>query len=92
MNNTINRPEDLIPDSANYFEKDGIKIRKGTMASAVTNAEIVESTNSSIEEQTRAIETLKSIAPQLCAFGLNKHFIWRNPKIQAIFDEADNQE
>lgn len=86
-----NTPEDLIPDNANYFEKDGIKIRKGTMASAITNAEIIESINSSIEERRSAVEVLKSLVPQLSAFGLNKHLMWRNPKIQAIFDETDNQ-
>lgn len=91
MTHTTNMPENLIPDSANYFEKNGVNIRKGTMAAAVTNIEIIESANSSLLEKHEAIENLKLLAPQLNISGINKHFISRNPKIQAIFDKASDE-
>lgn len=81
-----NTPEELIPDSANFYVKNGIQIRKGTMASAILNAEILESVNSTLEQKNCAIKILEELASKLCAFGLNKHFVWKNPDIQTIFD------
>ncbi|MBP9741784.1 MAG: hypothetical protein KBD37_00330 [Burkholderiales bacterium] len=82
-----NTPEYLIPNNANYFEKNGIEIRKGTMATIIINIEIIESPKSSIKDRKDAIEILKLLAPQLNAIGLNKHCVWRNPEIQSIFDK-----
>lgn len=87
-NITKNSPEDLIPDDVNYYVKDGIQIRKGTMSSAICNAGILESAQSTLEEKNMAREILEELAPALCAFGLNKHFVWKNPAIQSIFDNA----
>lgn len=81
------KPEDLIPDEKNHFEANGKKIRKGTMAAAIANAEIIESTNSSFEEKQKAKEVLKALAPTLKAFGLTKHLTWKNTEIQKLFDE-----
>ncbi len=92
MNILKNSPEDLIPDNINYIIKNGIKIRKGTMASAIANAEILESLDSSMEEKATALGILKNIAPQLKEFGLSKHLIWRNTKIQKIFDEVSMED
>lgn len=58
-----NTPEYLIPDNSNYFEKYGVEIRKGTMASAITNVEIIESSKSSTEDRKEAIEILKALVP-----------------------------
>lgn len=84
-------PEDLIPDSENYFEKDGKVIRKGTMAAALANAEIVEASDSSKDEKQEAINCLKELAPILKTMGLIKYLSWKNPIIQSIFDEAGNK-
>ena len=89
MKNQAKTPESMIPDNENYFERNGLRIRKGTMAAAIANAEIIESETASEVDKKAAIETLKNLAPTLNAFGLNKHFYWRNPQIQAIFDKAD---
>ena len=35
-----------------------------------------------------AVRVLQELAPTLNAFGLNKHFYWRDPAVQKIFDEA----
>ena len=85
------RPEDMLSDTENFFEREGKKIRKGTMAAAVTNADIFESEAATEAEKAEAIKILKELAPTLNAFGLNKHFYWRNKALQAIFDDAEKQ-
>lgn len=93
MNNIRkNTPEELIPENSTYYVKDGKQIRKGTMASAILNAEILESEESTTDEKNDAVKILEELAPTLCAFGLNKHFTWKNPVIQAIFDNVKLKE
>lgn len=82
-------PEDMIPDDKSHFEMGGQTIRKGTMAAALANAEIVESTNSTATEKRDALNAIKELAPVLKAFGLVRFLTWKNPEIQAIFDESD---
>ena len=81
------KPEDMISDEQSYFEKNGKSIRKGTMAAALANAEIIESQHSSNEEKKTAFNALKELAPILIAFGLTRFLTWKNPTIQKIFDE-----
>jgi len=93
MNNTRkNSPEELIPDTAAYYIKDGKQIRKGTVASAIINAEILESAKTTIDEKNNTIKMLEELAPALCDFGFNKHFIWKNPAIQCIFDNINRRD
>lgn len=87
MNNIRrNTPEELIPENASYYIKDGQQIRKGTIASAILNAEILESEVSTLKEKNDAIKILEELAAVLSAIGFNKHFTWKNPVIQTIFD------
>jgi len=81
------RPEDMIADDQSYFEAGGKTIRKGTMAAALANAEIIESLDANTAEKQAAFDTLKELAPVLKAFGLSKFLTWKNKKIQEIFDE-----
>ena len=83
------KPEDMIADDKSHFEKGGKTIRKGTMAAALANAEIIESVDATAEEKQKAMETIKELAPILKAFGLTKFLTWKNPKIQAIFDHDE---
>ncbi len=83
------KPEDMIPDDKSHFEMGGKTIRKGTMAAALANAEIIESSDATEEEKMEAMNTLKQLAPILKAFGLTKFLTWKNSKIQSIFDEID---
>ena len=89
MPHQVKRPEDMIPDDKSHFEMGGKTIRKGTMAAALANAEIVESPDATTAEKQAAMDTIKELAPVLRAFGLTKFLTWKNPKIQAIFDEME---
>jgi hypothetical protein len=86
-----NSPEELIPDDTDHYIKNGKQIRKGTIASAIMNAEILETPSATNIEKEKAIKMLEQLAPALCAVGLNKHFIWNNPVIQHIFDKEDKK-
>lgn len=79
------KPENMISDEQSYFEKNGKTIRKGTMAAALANAEIIESQHSSDAEKQKAFNALEELAPILIAFGLTKFLTWKNPQIQKIF-------
>ncbi len=83
-------PEDMLPDDKSYFEMNGKTIRKGSMAAALANAKVIDSNNTTQEEKQAALDTLKSLAPTLIAFELTEFMQWKNPIIQAIFDEAEN--
>ena len=87
MSYDAKKPEDMISDDKSYFEKDDKFIRKGTMAAALANAEIIESPEATITERNNALEALKELAPTLKAFGLTKFLTWKNTDIQAIFDQ-----
>lgn len=82
------RPEDVMPDNQDHVERDGKTIRKGTMAAALANAEIVESSTASAADKAVALDTLRELAPTIKAFGLMQFLTWNNPDIQKIFDES----
>ncbi|MDA7742280.1 hypothetical protein N8865_01540 [Francisellaceae bacterium] len=80
------KPEDMIADDKSHFERDGHVIRKGTMAAALANAEIIESLDATLKEKELALETLGELVPILKAFGLTKFLTWKNQDIQKLFD------
>ncbi len=84
-------PEDMIPDDKSHIEMGGKTIRKGTMAAALANAEIIESPDSTPQEKRDALNAIKELAPML-KLGLTRFLMWKNPEIQAIFDESDNDQ
>ena len=84
-------PEDMIPDDKSHFEMGGKTIRKGTMAAALANAEIVESPDSTSQEKCDALNAIKELVPVLKAFGLARFLTWKNPEIQALFEESDRK-
>ena len=86
MSYDAKKPEDMLSDDENYFEQGGQTIRKGTMAAALANAEIIESSGATATEKQQAMEALQELAPVLKAIGLTKFLTWKNPDIQAIFD------
>ncbi|MCP4474763.1 MAG: hypothetical protein GY821_09425 [Gammaproteobacteria bacterium] len=83
--------EDMIPDQASYAERGGTVVRKGTMAAALANAEIIETADATEEERQQAMTALKTLAPPLKAMGLTKFLHWNNPAIQALFDQIDEE-
>ena len=78
-------PNQVMPDNVDYVQTNGVAIRKGTMAAAIANIEIIESLTSTQAEKAAALEAIKALVPQLKAFHIHKHLQWRNPQIEALF-------
>lgn len=83
------KPEDVLPDDQNFAEVNGIKIRKGTVAAALANADILQSSSATKFEKIAAKKILVELAPALVV--LHKHLTWKNPEIQHIIEEALNK-
>lgn len=81
------RPEDILPDNTNFVERNGMRIRKGTIAAALANADILQADDASAEEKQRALEAIKLLLPSLKAMRLMKHMTWKNPDIQKLFED-----
>lgn len=80
------RPEDILPDGHDFKIISGIKVRKGTIAAAMKNVELMESGNTKEAEAAKA--ALIDLAPALVVLGVHKHFICRNSTLEAILTAA----
>lgn len=90
MNPTVTRPENLIADSIDFIEQNGMKIRKGTVAAFLANITLLESSGTSNEEKMQALAVMEELAPGIIAIGLHKHVTFNNAaaaKILALADE-----
>ncbi len=79
------RPEDILPDDANFATLNNTVIRKGSIAAAIANVEVIESANTSNDEKNAAKEVLAALAQQLKTTNFVKHLTWNNPEVQALF-------
>lgn len=85
------KPSDILSEDQNYTIVKGLKLRKGTIAAALKNADIIEDPISNEEQIKAAYESIKEAAPGLVVLGLHTHVAWKNPKIQAIIEETASQ-
>ncbi|KTC98364.1 hypothetical protein [Legionella erythra] len=82
------RPEDVLPDAENDILYHNIRVRKGTVAAVLRNAEIMASPSSSEAEKRDALAIISELAPSLVALGVHNHLIFKNPAIQQQIDRA----
>ena len=80
------RPEDVLPDGEDFVDISGVRVRKGSIAAAMRNMELLE--RGSEEEKRRALSAIEDLAPGLAVLGLHRHFQCRNPQVEAILAEA----
>ena len=88
--NPIN-PEDILPDGVDFVEIQNQKLRKGTVAAVLANADILADSEASENEKERALAVIKELTPGLVALNMHQHVIWKNPTIQNIIDEIKNK-
>lgn len=81
-------PEDILSSNESFLNKDGMQLRKGTIAAAPANADIIESATATEAEKAEARNTIKELAPSLVGVGLQKHMTWKNPEIQQLVEDA----
>lgn len=88
MSNKSPTPEEIMPDNCDHIVRGGTTIRKGTMAAAMTAADVIESSDATSAEKEDALQLITDLAPVLIKFGLSKHLTWNNPTIQNIFERT----
>lgn len=59
------KPSDVLPDSINSVQKNGLTIRKGTIGAFTVNLEILEKAQEGDEEYREAEADLLSLVPAL---------------------------
>lgn len=77
------RPEDILPDRAERASFDGVRIRKGTVAAFVANAQALRDLQPGTKAHDEVVATLEDLAPQLAAIGIFDVF---EPRDQQIVD------
>ncbi|API86520.1 hypothetical protein [Francisella uliginis] len=78
-------PEKMLKDGIDGDTFNGVFIRKGTIAAAIKNAQILENPKSSKQDKEKALEYLKDAIPKLNkAFGMNKVLSWKNNKLNSF--------
>jgi hypothetical protein len=85
------KPEDMIPDAADFVEKQGINIRKGTAAAILANAGILMDSQATDADKAAALETIRELMPAMVAAGMHLHMTWNNPEIQKIMEQVVRQ-
>ena len=84
----MTKPEDILPDEVDSKQIEGIHIRKGTVAAFLANATILNQTESTLEEKTKAQTEIEKLAPALVALKFHEHVTWKNDTIQRIMEKA----
>lgn len=82
------KPEDVLPDGQDFVVVDNTRIRKGSFAALLANADIIATDTSSAEEKAAAKKVFAEIVSSTVASGVHKHILWKNPDLQQLMQEA----
>ncbi len=82
------KPDDILPDTENSVELNGVIVRKGSIAAFLKNIDLFEDSNSSETEKAAALDMVKQLAPAVVASSLHKHAIFKNKVIQEILSSV----
>jgi len=78
------KPDDILADSENFVELNGLTIRKGSIAAFLKNIDLFEDSNSNEVQKAAALEMIKELAPAIIAAGLHRHARFKNKIIEDI--------
>ncbi|AJI72637.1 conserved hypothetical protein [Francisella tularensis subsp. novicida GA99-3548] len=78
-------PEKMLKDGVDGDMFNGVFIRKGTIAAAIKNAQILDDPQSNKIDKEKALEYLKDAIPRLNkAFGMDKVLSWKNERLNKL--------
>jgi hypothetical protein len=86
------RPEDLFPDGPDSMEVNGVRIRKGSIASFIYNALALDRLDLSSAEYQRALEGIRDMVPILRAVHVFEVFSVRSERVAEVVRETDPQQ
>lgn len=80
-------PESLLPDKIDGKVFNNVYVRKGSIATCIFNALILDDPAATEEEKAQALTEIERLAPALeQAFSFSKALIWKNPKVNKLFE------
>jgi hypothetical protein len=81
------RPEDVLPDGVDVVVRDGVAVRKGSVAAFIANAQRLEQLGREEPEYVEVLAQLRALAPALAAVGVFQVFQVRSPVLAGIIEE-----
>jgi hypothetical protein len=85
------KPEDILSDTENTTNINGLTIRKGTIAAFLKNIEILENSETTEQQKANVIYAMKELAPGVVAAGLCKHAVFKNQTVQDLLDKFSSK-
>jgi hypothetical protein len=86
MSTNAIRPEDILSDTQNIADFNGLSVRKGSIAAFLKNIDLLENANASQQEKIAALDMINELAQAVIAAGLHKHANFKNKAVQEILD------
>ena len=74
--------QDVLPDGQDFVVKDGVTLRKGSVAAFIGNAQVLQNPGASAQARQDAQRDLVSLIPVLDALGLFDVFELRSPQLR----------
>lgn len=87
MSNKGINPDDILADTENFVELNGLTVRKGSIAAFLKNIDLFEDPTSTEEQKSEALRMIKELAPAIIASGLHRHATFKNKVIEDLLNE-----
>jgi hypothetical protein len=84
MSTNAIKPDDILADTENFAELNGLTVRKGSIAAFLKNIDLFEDSNSNEAQKSAALEMIRELAPAIIASGLHRHARFKNKIIEDI--------
>lgn len=81
------KAQDILPEGQDFVVKDGLAMRKGSVAAFLANAQILADPTSSAQARRSARQDLLDLVPTLDALGLFTVFELRSPDLRALVEQ-----
>ena len=86
------KPEDILSDSENTTNINGLTIRKGSIAAFLKNIDIIENPETTEQQMSKVIDAMKELVPAVVASGLFKHAVFKNLTVQNLLDKFSSEQ
>lgn len=81
------KPDDILADTEDFVELNGLTVRKGSIAAFLKNIELFEDSNSTEAQKAEALNMIKELAPAIIASGLHRQATFKNKIVENILSD-----
>lgn len=78
------KAEQILPDNQNFIERDGVIVRKGSVAAFIANALILEDPDTTADERAQAARDLRELLPALRQLRLFEVFALKSEALRSL--------